>query len=99
EDASDAARHAGSEITAGRAEYDAAAACHVLTAVIADRLHHRMHAAVAHAETLACHAANIGFAAGRSVEGDVADDHIILGHKRCRGGRVNDDLAARQALA
>ena len=64
-----------------RPEHDDAAAGHVLAAVVAHRLHHRVHAAVAHAEALAGHAADVGLAAGRAVEGDVADDDVLLGHE------------------
>ena len=47
----DAAAHARREVAAGGAEHDDAAARHVLAAVVADRFHHRVHAAVAHARS------------------------------------------------
>ena len=75
----DAAGHAGAEVAAGRAEHDDAAAGHVFAAVIADGFDDGVHAAVAHAEALAGHAADVGFAAGRAVERDVADDDVLLG--------------------
>ena len=61
----------------GRARRPAAG--HVFAAVVADALDDGADAAVAHAETLAGHAADVGLAAGRAVEGDVADDHVFLG--------------------
>ena len=78
----DAAGHARGEIAPGRAEHDHAAAGHVLAAVIAHRLDDRIGAAVAHAEALARHAADVGLAARRAVEGDVADDDVLLRHER-----------------
>ena len=81
-DVGDAARHAGGEVLAGRPEHDHPAAGHVLAAVVADRLHDRVDAAVADAEALAGHAADVRLAAGRAVEGDVADDDVLLGDER-----------------
>ena len=83
----------------GRPEHDHAAAGHVLAAVIAHALDHRVDAAVAHAEALARHAADVGLAAGRAVERDVADDDVFLGDEGRAVRRVDDDLAARQPLA
>ena len=54
---------------------------HILAAVIAHAFDHRLHAAVAHAETLAGHAADIGLAAGRAVKGHVADDDVFFRRK------------------
>src|SRR5262249_53183140 len=98
-DVSDAARHAGGEVLAGGAENDDAAAGHVLAAVVADREHDRIDAAVAHAEALARQAANVRLAARGAVKGNVADNHVF--HRAVGGlfGRVDDDLAARQTLA
>src|SRR5207245_10720875 len=93
------ARHAGGEVAAGGAEDDHAAAGHVLAAVVADRQHDCVDAAVADAKTFAGHAANVGFAAGGAVEGDVADDHVLADDKGSALGRVDDNLAARQAFA
>jgi hypothetical protein len=59
----------------------------------------RLDAAVAHAEALAGHAADVGLAAGRAVEGDVADDDVVLGTKVDLRRRIDDDLAAGQPLA
>ena len=74
----DAAAHAGREVAPGPAEHDHASAGHVLAAVIADALDHDRRAAVAHAEALARHAADVAFAARRAVERDVADDDVLL---------------------
>src|SRR5207245_11284276 len=54
---------------------------------------------VAHAEALAGHAADEGLAAGRPVESDVADHHVLLGQEGRLARRVDDDLSAREALA
>src|SRR5579885_3276372 len=71
ENVSDTARHPGAEIAPGGAEHHDAAARHVLAAMVSDRFHHRIGAAIAHREALARHAADVGFAAGRAVEPDV----------------------------
>ena len=72
---------------------------HVLAAMVADALDHRDGAAVAHREALAGQAAHVGFAAGRAVERDVADDDVVLGGKRRIRRRQDRELAARQTLA
>ena len=59
----DAARHAGAEVAPGGAEHDHVAAGHVLAAVIAHGFDDRVHAAVAHGEALARHAADVDLAA------------------------------------
>ncbi len=75
---SDAAGHAGREVAARWPENDDAAARHVFAAVIADGFDDGIDAAVADAEPLAGHAADIRFAAGGAVKGDVADDDVFL---------------------
>src|SRR5258708_7967227 len=95
----DAAGHAGAEVAAGAAEDDDAAAGHVFAAVVADALDDGVDAGVADGEALAGHAAEINLAGGGAVEGDVADDHVVLGLEGGGGGRVDDDLAAGEALA
>jgi hypothetical protein len=57
------------------------AAGHVFAAVVADGFDDGVHAAVADAEALAGHAADVGLAAGRAVERHVADDDVLLRHK------------------
>ena len=74
----DAAAHAGREVAPGPPEHDHPPAGHVLAAVIADTFDHDRRAAVADAETLAGHAADVALAAGRAVERDVADDDVVL---------------------
>src|SRR5439155_13615662 len=87
------------EVTAGRAKDHDTAARHVFAAVIAHGQHYRVDAAVADAEALAGHAADVGLAGGRAVEGHVAGDDVFARHEGRAGGRVDDDLAAGQALA
>src|SRR5262245_741259 len=95
----DTAGHAGGEVPPATAEHDDAAARHVLTGVVADALDDRVDSAVANAEPLAGHAAHEGFAAGRAVEGDVADDDVLLGDERALLRREDDERAAREPLA
>src|SRR5207302_745280 len=91
--------HPRSEVAAGAAEHDHAPAGHVFATVIAHTFHHDVRAAVADAEPLARHAADIGLAAGRAVERDVADDDVLLGLEGGSLRRIRDHLAAREALA
>ena len=84
---------------ARRAEHDDPAAGHVFAAVIAHGLDDGVDAAVADAEALARHAADVGLAAGGPVEGDVADDDVLLRDERAARRRIDDDLAAGQPLA
>ena len=56
--------------------------------MIADRFDDGVDARVADAEALARQAADVGFAAGGAVKGDVADDDVFLGDER-RAGRRN----------
>src|SRR5262249_17795478 len=95
----DATGHAGAEIPPGAAEHDAPAARHGLAAVVADALDDRVNPAVAHAEPLPGHATHERFAAGRAVEGDVADDDVVLGDERALLRREDDERAAREPLA
>ena len=94
----DAARHARGEVAAGLAEHDDAAARHVFAAVVAHALHHGAHPAVAHGEAFAGHAADVGFAVRRPVQGHVADDDVVLRGEGRAGRRIQNDLAAGQAL-
>src|SRR5581483_10581296 len=71
---------------------------HVLAAVVADALDDRGHARVADAEALARHAAEEDLAAGRAVQGDVADDDVVLRHEGRLVRREDDDPPARHAL-
>ena len=66
---------------------------------VADSFHDSMHAAVTNAETFAGHAADVRLTAGRTIQRDVADDDVLVGLERRAGRRIQDQLAARQALA
>src|SRR6185369_11541533 len=88
----DTARHARAEIAPGRAEDDHASAGHVLAAVIADCFHDGVYAAVAHAEALASHAADVRLAAGCAIQSHVADDDVLVRHERRAGRRRDDQL-------
>src|SRR4026207_2005986 len=50
----------------------------------------------ARADPLARQAADVGAAVGRAVQGDVADDDVLLGRERGVLGREHVDLAARE---
>ena len=58
-----------------------------------------VYAAIANAEAFAGNAANISLAAGAAVEGYVADDNIFVSIEARVSVRINDNLAAGQALA
>src|SRR5262249_52914526 len=70
----------------------------VLAAVVADRQHHGADPAVADAKSLARHAGDVRLAAGRPVEGDVADNDVRGWIERRTLRRIDDDLAAGQPL-
>ena len=89
----------GTEVAAGRTEDHDPTAGHVLAPVVADALAHRGGAGVADAEPLAHPAPQEDLAAGRAVGDDVAGDHVVLGDERRERMRVDDQAAARQALA
>src|SRR5262249_5121737 len=91
--------HAGGEVAAGTAEDHHRAAGHVLTAVVADTLDHRRHAAVPHAEALAGEPAEKHLAAGGAVERHVADDDVVLGLEGRAAARIDDHPPAGEALA
>src|SRR5947209_20363786 len=74
----DAARHAGREVAAGRAEHDHDAAGHVLAAMIAGAFDHRDGTRIAHREALAGDAAEIALAFDRTVQHGVADDDRVF---------------------
>jgi hypothetical protein len=67
--------------------------------MIADRFHYRTHSRITDAEAFACHAANVDFTAGGSVEGDVTDDDVFGGDEGRLGRGIEDQFAAAQAFA
>src|SRR5271163_603310 len=71
--------HSGREVAASLAEHHDQPARHILAAVIADSLYHRMRAAVAHRESLAGYAAKERLATGRAIQRYIADDDVVLG--------------------
>ena len=64
------------------AEDDNATAGHVFTGMITDAFDHRLGTTVANAEPLGGYAAQIAFAAGRTVEHHVADEDVFFGFER-----------------
>src|SRR5438445_78868 len=94
-----AAGHAGSEIAPGGADDHDPAAGHVFAAMIADRFDDGVDAAVADAEPFAGHAANVGLAARRAIEGDVAGDNIFLRHEGRSFGWIDNYFAAGETFA
>ena len=98
-DVRDAAAHAGREVATGLAEHHRPAAGHVFAAMVARALHHRLGAAVPHAEPLAADAANEDLAARRPVGHHVAGDDIVFRLERGRAVGLHDHAAAREALA
>ncbi len=99
EDEGDAAGHAGGEVAAGFTQDHYTASGHVFAAVVAGALDHGQGAGVADGEALAGHTLQIHFAAGGAVEADVADHDVLLGDEAGGARRVNDHLAAGEALA
>ncbi len=98
-DVRDAARHSGREVTTCRSEHEHCPSRHVLTGVVTDAFDHGNRAGVAHTETLPYLATYHRLAPRRSVENDVARDHLLFGGRRRRRMRTHDDVAPGQALA
>src|SRR5690606_4662771 len=93
------ARHAGREIEARGPENHCAPTRHVLAAVVAHAFDDGFGAAVTYAEPLGRPAPEESAAARRAVQRYVADQHVVLGRERALGRRIDDQAAARQALA
>ena len=72
-----AARHAGGEIAPRLAQHHHHAAGHIFAAMIAGAFHHGDGAGIAHRETLARHALEIGLAGDGAVQHGVADDDVL----------------------
>ena len=89
-----AARHPGGKVAPGRTQHDHPATGHVLAAVIAHALNHSRGAAVAYAEALARQTANVGLAAGGTVERYVAGDHVLVGRKGRFARRAHNEFPA-----
>src|SRR2546429_2819041 len=75
--------HAGGEIASGFAEHHDQSARHILTSVVADPFDDGSRAAVAYSEPLAGDAAEESFAAGRTIQCDVADNNVLFGLEGC----------------
>ncbi len=67
--------------------------------MIANSFNHRRCSAVAHAEAFTCSAADVGFAARRAIESDVADNHVLFRDERCFARRVDNNFAAGKSFA
>ena len=67
--------------------------------MVADAFDDGADAAVADAEAFTGRAVDVSFAAGRAVEGDVADDDVVFRREDRFPRRRYDDLATRQAFA
>lgn len=88
----DAATHSRREVSAGATKHDDDAACHVLTAVIADSLDYSDRAAVSHCEALAHLARDIRFSGCRAVKCSVAGNNGLVANE-LRHPRMTYDQA------
>ena len=93
-DVRDAAAHAGREVATGLAEHHCPAAGHVFAAVVARALHHRLGAAVPHAEPLTADAPDEDLTARRPVGHHVAGDDVVFGGEGRRAVGLHDHAAA-----
>jgi hypothetical protein len=64
-----------------------------------NRFHHRIYTRVADAEPFACHAVDVDFATGGTVESNVADDDVFGGDEGGFGRGVEDDFPAAESFA
>ncbi len=94
EEVRDATGHPGGEVAANLAEYDDAAAGHVLAAVITDTFHDRSHPGVAHAESFADPPRRYTSPRRRAVADHVAGDDVFLGGEGRRTIWTHDDPTA-----
>ena len=99
QDIGDAAAHAGRKVLARAAKKHRSAACHIFQAMVAAAFRHSGGAGVPDAETLTGHAANIGCAGSRPVQGHVADDTVFRGFEPAAFRRAHDQSASREPLA
>ena len=81
-----AATHAGGKISAAGSEHQDQAPGHVFAAVVADAFDHSGRSGVANRKALAGDSVEKRFAAGRAVEGNVANQNIFSGAKVDRRG-------------
>src|SRR6185312_9053648 len=98
-DVGDAAGHAGREVAPGLPEHRHHAAGHVFAAVVAHALDDGHGARVAHGETLAGHALEVGLAGDGAVEHGVADDDVLGRLARRLRRLAHDHAAAGKTLA
>jgi len=98
-DIRDTTRHTSCKVTAGFAQYNNGAACHVFATVIASTFDNRYRAGVTHSETLACNAVEECFASDRTVQQGVTADDVLYCATTELGVRTHDDTTARQTLA
>src|ERR1700757_5146212 len=95
----DPPRHARRKVAPGLAEHHDDAAGHVFAAVVARALDDGDRAGVAHRKALAGDAAEVAFARDRAVQHGVADDDALLRHDAAIARRLDDELAAGEALS
>src|SRR5207253_1863301 len=86
-------------VAARAANRDDDASGHVLAAVVAGALDDSVDAGVPDAEPFPGPAAEESLATRRAVEGDVADQDVLLRHERRPARGEHDNLAAREPLA
>src|SRR5450755_427296 len=99
ENIGDAAAHASGKISAARTEHQHQPVCHVLAAMIANPFDDCGRAGIAHGKAFTGDAVKEGFAAGRAVERNIANQDIFLGSEAGILRRIDNDPAAGQALA
>src|ERR1019366_4141548 len=87
------------EIHAGASEHAGHAARHVFAAVIARAFNHGERAGIAHGKSFARGAGGIQLAAGRTIQTGIAHDYRFTCDESGARVRLQDDPAARHALA
>ncbi len=95
EDVGDAAAHACGKISSAGSEDQHKSIRHVLAAMIAHAFDDGGRSGVADRKTFSSHAVEEGFAAGRAVESDIADDNVFLRQRSANLGRIDDQSSAR----
>src|ERR1700676_3258879 len=93
ENVSHPATHASGKISPAGPEHQDQAPGHVFATVVADALDHRGRSRVANCKPLTSDSVEKRFAAGGTVEGNVADQNIFLGGESGTARRIHHQLS------
>ncbi len=96
---SHAAAHARREILPRAAQHHNAPAGHILTAMVANALHHSRSSRIAHTEPFPGHAVYESLPTGSPIQSHIPDDDILTGLEPAGLGRIHNQLPPGKPLA